>query len=91
MRRAAKVDANQSMVMKALRAIGAAVEVIGEPVDLLVCFRGEVSLMEVKNKEGRNQLTKQQAEFIARWPGRVHIIRSPQEAVAAVIGEKAMA
>lgn len=91
MRRAAKVDANQSMVMKALRAIGAAVEVIGEPVDLLVFFRGEVSLMEVKNKEGRNQLTKQQVAFIARWPGRVHIIRSPQEAVAAVVGEKAMA
>jgi hypothetical protein len=36
-------------------------------------------------------LTKDQVDFIARWPGKVHIAHSPEEAVAAVIGKEAMA
>ena len=45
-------------------------------------------LIEVKEADGR--LTKAQQEFIETWPGRVHVVRGPLEAVAAVIGAEAM-
>jgi hypothetical protein len=88
MRHAARTDSNQVEVVKALRAIGAKVYYLKLPLDLLVWFRGETSLMEVKTEDGK--LTKQQVEFIAEWPGTVHIVQSPQAAVAAVIGPEAM-
>jgi RecB family endonuclease NucS len=85
LRRAAKVDANQGEVVEALRRCGVQVEIIGFPVDLLCCDqRGKVHLVEVKTGEGR--LTKQQVEFIARWPGQVHIVRGAKEAVETVLG-----
>jgi hypothetical protein len=88
MRRAAKTDSNQQDIVNALRAVCVQVEVIGKPVDLLVCDRmGVTSLMEVKNADGRDQLTKSQVEFIARWPGQIHIVRTPDEAVRAVLGD----
>ena len=90
MRQAAQVDANQAAVVHALRACGVSVEYIKKPLDLLVCCRGVTSLVEIKNPDGFNRLTKDQVEFIARWPGTVHIVRSPAEAVAAVLGKEAM-
>lgn len=90
MRRAAKVDANQVAIVKALRLCGISVEVIGKPVDLLVCHRKVTSLMEIKNIDGGNRLTKDQVEFIARWPGTIHVVRTEQEAVAAVLGVEVM-
>lgn len=89
--RAKKVDANQAEIVKALKFAGVQVEVIGKPVDLMVCCRGETSLVEVKNPDGKDQLTKDQVEFIGRWPGKVHIVRSAAEALRAVLGEKAFA
>lgn len=91
MRRAAKVDANQAEIIKALKFAGVQVEVIGLPMDLLICHRGETALLEVKNADGRDRLTKAQVEFIQRWPGKIHIARSPEEAVRLVLGEKVMA
>lgn len=91
MRRAAKVDANQAEIVGALRSCSVSVEIIGKPVDLLLCCRGETSLMEVKNPDGKDELTKEQIEFIARWPGKVHIARSKEEAIRAVLGEKVLA
>lgn len=91
MRRAAKVDANQSAIVDALRRIGAQVEVLGKPLDLLVDHRGKTSLIEVKNSDGKDQLTVAQVEFIARWTGPVYVVRSPEEAVRAVLGEEVMA
>ena len=91
MRRAAKVDSNQAEIVAALKRIGVAVEIIGKPVDLLICHLGETALMEIKNPDGRDQLTKDQVEFIARWPGRVHITHSAEEAVRLVLGSEAMA
>lgn len=93
MRRAARVDNNQSDIVDALRRIGVAVEILGKPLDLLLCHRGETSLMECKcpNPDGGDHpLTKDQVEFIARWPGKVHIAHSVEEAVRLVIGEEAM-
>jgi predicted amino acid dehydrogenase len=92
MRRAAKVDATQTAIVEALRRAGIAVEIIGKPVDLLVCCRGETSLMEVKSPKDVHRsagegLTKDQVEFIGRWPGKIHIVRSAEEAFRALIPE----
>jgi len=90
MRRAAKVDRNQAEIVDGLRRCGISVEFIGKPVDLLVCCRGETSLLEIKNPvDGR--LTKDQVEFLARWPGRVHVVRTLNEALKALLGERLMA
>ena len=83
-----KVDANQGEIVKALKSVGVSVEVIKKPVDLMICCRGETSLMEVKNPDGKDTITKEQADFIARWPGKIHIVRTPMEAVKAAVGEK---
>jgi hypothetical protein len=91
MRRAAKVDANQAAIVDALRRCCVQVEPIGKPVDLLICHRGETALMEVKNPDGRDQLTKDQIEFMARWPGKVHVVRSVDEAIRCVLGDEVMA
>jgi hypothetical protein len=89
MRRAAKTDATQAAIVDALRRVGVAVEYIKEPVDLLCCDqRGNLYLLEVKNKAGKNQLTKKQAEFLSRWPGQVYLVRTPEEAVRAVLGDE---
>ncbi len=88
MRTAARVDATQAEIIKALRKIGAAVEVIGLPVDLLVCFRGKTFLMECKTAEGK--LTQYQKDFMLRWPGAVYIVNTPESAVAAAVGMEAM-
>lgn len=86
MRRAAKVDANQADIIEALRSIGVQVEVIGQPLDLLICHRSETSLMEIKNPDGKDALTKAQVEFIARWPGKIFIVRSRDDALEQVLG-----
>lgn len=90
MRRAAKVDDNQAEIVKALRKAGFKVEIIKKPVDLLVSNRKRTFLVEVKNEEGKNTLTKEQVDFFARWPGEWHIVRSPEQAVAAAVGKEAM-
>lgn len=89
MRRAARSDANQSEIVDALRKIGVSVEIIKLPLDLLICHKGETALMEVKTDEGG--FTKVQAEFLSRWPGKVFVVRSPEDAVAQVLGPVVMA
>ena len=84
MRRAARVDSNQAEVIDALKRVGVAVEIIGLPLDLLIHSRKGTALMEIKAEDGR--LTKQQVEFMARWPGPIHVVRTPAEAVEAAIG-----
>ena len=89
-RRAAKIDDNQPDIIRALKAVGVSVEIIGKPVDLLVYNprTKETSLLECKALDGR--YTKDQVEFMARWPGPVHVARSAEEAVAAVLGREVM-
>jgi GTPase len=89
MRHAARTDAVQKEIIKALRAIGARVVYIKEPVDLLVGFRGATHLMEVKESGGR--LTKQQEDFLTTWNGgSAWIVQTPSQAIEAVIGKEAM-
>ena len=89
MRRAARVDINQAEIVDALRRVGVSVEIIKLPLDLLICCRGETALVEVKTEEGN--FTKVQAEFLARWPGKVYVVRSPEDAVRQVLGPEVMA
>ena len=86
MRHDARTDANHAEICKALRAVGVSVEYLKLPLDLLICHKGVTSLMEIKTDGGR--LTKDQVEFIARWPGTVHIVRSAEEAIEAVLGKE---
>jgi len=88
MRHASRSDDCQPEVVKALRACGCSVYVAKLPLDLLVCCRGETLLVEVKEDGGR--FTKAQEEFIQTWPGRIEIVRGPEEAVAKVLGQEAM-
>ena len=84
------MDATQAEIVKALRRVGCAVCVIGQPVDLLVCGGNpkRTLLLEVKTADGL--LTRQQEVFQSIWPGEVHIVRSPREAIACVLGKDAM-
>jgi hypothetical protein len=88
MRHAARTDATQGEIVKALRACGCAVYVAKLPLDLLVCCRGETLLVEVKEEGGR--LTKVQEAFLETWPGKILIVRGPEDAVRQVLGADAM-
>lgn len=89
MRRAAKADSNQPAIVEALRKCGAAVEhlhqVGGGMPDLLVHGRDRTFLMEIKVPG--EKINKLQAEFMARWPGEVHVVRTTEEALIALLGE----
>ena len=87
-----KVDANQSVIVDALRKIGCCVidlSASGEGVmDLLVCYRRRTWMVEVKNLKGRGDiLTPAQIKLHAAIGDagcEVHIVRSVDEALALV-------
>ena len=88
MRRAARVDENQGLIVKALRACGATVRIItqGDGIpDLLVGYRGHTILMEVKdgNKPpSARQLTSAEQIFFDQWTGgKLFIVNSVEEAL----------
>jgi hypothetical protein len=69
LRRAAKVDSNQSEIVTALRKRGAVCLIISQLkncFDILVCFKGEVFMVEIKdgNKPlSARKLTEGEQEF----------------------------
>jgi len=79
MRRAAKVDSNQDAIVDAYRGLGCTVTSLaglgrGVP-DLLVGYRGKLSLVEVKTPKGK--LRPMQEEFRKMWP--VRVVRSVED------------
>ena len=80
MRRANRIDDNQHDIVTALRKAGATVRIIsqGEGIpDLLVGFRGETMLMEVKdgNKPpSARTLTDAEKKFFDDWRGGLLVI-----------------
>ncbi len=68
MRYAARVDANQEAIVKALRDAGAYVWIIGLPVDLLVGYKNHTYLVEIKDGK-KKSLTKLQQDFFEKWCG----------------------
>ena len=84
-RRAAKRDKNEPEIIQALRAVGASVAQNSAPglPDLLVGYRGQTYLIEVKAPKGT--LTPDQVEFMRQWEGTlVHICKTPDEALRAI-------
>lgn len=84
--RAAKVDANQAEIVKALRKCGVSVQStasMGNGFPDLVAGKGALTwLIEVKGPKGK--LTNDQIEFIDAWNGTVHIARSIDDALRIV-------
>jgi hypothetical protein len=85
MRRAARVDANQTAVVSALRAAGAYIWIIGLPVDLLVGYKGHTFLVEIKDGP-KKRLTGLQADFFENWSGSTLVRIDGPEAALRMIG-----
>lgn len=76
MRRAHRIDANQKTIIEAMRVAGATVHSLaglanGLP-DLLVGYKGNTILMEVKDGDkspSRQKLTSYQVTFLSNWTG----------------------
>jgi len=85
MRRAARIDANQSEIVEALRAAGAQVQslaAVGRGVpDLLVGFRGRLFLFEVKQLGAA--LTPDEARWHGQWGDDMplFVVRSAEDAL----------
>lgn len=92
-------DKNEGVIVEALVKAGASVTKIGDmgTPDLLVGFRGQTFLIEVKNPDskggsanhnssgGRGYLTKAQVKFWDGWKGASpSIVMTPEEALAAI-------
>jgi hypothetical protein len=91
MRRAARIDANQTQIVSALRSVGASVELLsavgkGCP-DLLVGYRGVNLLMEIKDGKkppSERKLTSDQIVWHREWKGVVTVVNSVDEALFAI-------
>ena len=87
---AQRVDANQSIIVEALRAAGAAVHICKLPFDLNVSTTTSdgdpiSAFFEVKNprtRYGRQGPNKNQLETLSKWKGAVHIVDSVETALA---------
>ncbi|MDS7929253.1 hypothetical protein RMB13_07145 [Acinetobacter sp. V102_4] len=93
MRRAAKIDANQTEIVKALRQVGASVQSLASTgkgcPDLLVGFRGVNWLLEIKDGQkvkSARKLTPDQVEWHESWRGRVYIVESVDQAISLLNG-----
>jgi hypothetical protein len=85
MRYAARVDANQTQIVSALRGAGAYVWIIGLPVDLLVGYKNHTFLVEIKT-DSKKRLTKLQTDFFENWSGSTLARIDSPEAALRMIG-----
>jgi hypothetical protein len=88
MRRAARRDAGEQDIIKAMREAGAYVKVINDEglFDLLVSYRGKTLMIEVKDgtkPPSARRLTDAEQKFHDEWPGSdLYIVNSVDEALA---------
>jgi Holliday junction resolvase len=86
---ARRTDANQTQIVRALRAYGFSVEILaglgnGVP-DLLVGGGGTTWLFEVKNLDGRGvRMTPAEVRFHTTWRGQVAVITDIQQAIEVI-------
>ncbi len=86
-----KKDDNQDEIVAALREAGASVAITsavhkGFP-DLVVGFNGRTFLLEVKDGSkvaSAQKLTPDQVRFFADWKGHAVVVRSVEDALAAI-------
>ena len=85
-RQASRKDRNHAEIKQAFRSMGASVadlsNVGGGCPDIMVGFRGQNFLIEIKTEDGR--ISKTQSEWHAAWAGQVAVVRSIDEAKALV-------
>lgn len=91
MRVAAKIDANQPEIVKALRKAGATVQTlaaVGKGVpDLLVAKSGSLWLVEVKDGSkppSQRKLTPDQVEWHSKWASPVYVVNNIEEALKVI-------
>jgi Holliday junction resolvase len=92
MRRASKIDSNQTQVVSALRAAGASVQslaAVGKGVpDLLVGYKGKTLLMEVKDGNkvpSAQRLTEDQLTWHGEWKGgSLAVVDGPEAALRVI-------
>ncbi len=92
MRRRAKIDANQTQIVSALRAAGATVQSLAEcgsgVPDILCGFRQQTFLLELKDGRlppSKRQLTDAQVKWHIEWRGGpCVVVNSVDEALAAI-------
>lgn len=85
-----KVDANQKEIVQGLRMLGASVLSLADIgkgcPDLLVGFRYETYLFEVKAEKGK--LTNDERDWISEWRGDtvfvIHSLREAMERIGAI-------
>ena len=93
MRQAARTDDNHEAIVRALRGVGAFVQSLaavgkGCP-DLVVCHRGKVELIEVKNLDGKGRaLSPDERDWhalaLARGRYYVHVVVNAEQALDVV-------
>jgi hypothetical protein len=87
-RYATRRDKAQPPIIKALESVGAEVWVIEHPVDLLVRFRQQWHLLEVKTPQGKKGTAKsdkrQQAQINFIESTKTPIVKTPLEALQAI-------
>ena len=86
-----RADNNQEAIVKALRSVGATVEITSQQgngfPDIVCGIFGKNYLIEIKNLEARGKLLATQEIFRDKWKGNVHVVTSVDEALR-VIGVK---
>lgn len=92
---AKKTDTNHMLVVNALRKFGVFVvdtsRVGAGFPDLLCVYRGVTVLLEVKDgtrPRSERKLTPAQQRFHERFPGRVAVAESPEDAIRIVTGQE---
>ncbi len=91
MKYSAKVDDNQAEIVRALEQIGCSVQslaMVGQGCpDLLVGYRGQNILMEIKdgNKPpSRRKLNEKQVDWHQSWRGTAYKVTSVEDATQAI-------
>jgi len=78
-----KRDKAEADIVDALRKAGCSVVRLDRPVDLLVGYRRQTHLVEIKT--GKGKLTKSQEEFRVTWRGAYfYILRDVDDALKAL-------
>lgn len=97
MRLRGKIDRNQPEIVRALRKLGASVQSLADIgqgcPDLLVGFRGQNFVMEVKDGlavPSKQRLTTDEQEWHQGWRGTAIVVTSVTDALLA-IGERVRA
>jgi hypothetical protein len=80
--RARRTDSTQTAIVSALRRAGALVLVLNAEIDILVQWRGNLTLIDCKAAKGGKPTDTQRAMIQLGW--QIHFCRTPLEAYEAV-------